>query len=115
MKAQPKDVAAAYVVDRAGQYSESSGIYHAMIEVAHAIRRNEADESFRHGELDDILERWGIDVDFIDQSPPMVAARAFVNQFFGMGGEGPRRARRASCVRDRRAARILGVRPPRRA
>ncbi len=51
-------IIAAYVMDRAQQYDQGSGIVAALYQIAKDIRHGEADQAFQHGELDDILEKW---------------------------------------------------------
>lgn len=53
--AEDDAITAAYVRDRAGQYDESSGIHHALLEVADAIAAGEHRDAYRHGELDDMM------------------------------------------------------------
>ena len=55
-----KDVIAAYIFDRAHQYTPSSGYVTALCDLASDIRKGEAHAAFAHGELDDILARWGV-------------------------------------------------------
>lgn len=50
-------VAVAYVQDRSEQYDNSSGCRVALEDVAANLRKNEHLDAFRHGELDDILEK----------------------------------------------------------
>lgn len=49
-------VIAAYVRDRAHQYTPSSGVHAALCDLAGNIRDGEAWEAFDHGELDDLMK-----------------------------------------------------------
>lgn len=46
---------AAFIRDRAHQFDESSGIFHALLDVAREIENGAIEEAFNHGELDDLL------------------------------------------------------------
>jgi hypothetical protein len=50
-------VAAAFILDRAAQYTEESGVRMALEEVANSILLLEHIEAFEHGELDDLLQK----------------------------------------------------------
>lgn len=54
-----RDVIAAYIWDRAEQYSEESGMRSAFYYLAKNIREGESEMAFAHGELDDIMTRFG--------------------------------------------------------
>ncbi len=56
MNPKANQIAAAYVLDRAYQYRESSGIHHALIVVACALWDGEAEAAHAHGELDDVIK-----------------------------------------------------------
>lgn len=53
-------ICAAYVLDRAEQYNNGSGIRAAFDELIGQFRESEHLKAFDHGELDDILKRWGV-------------------------------------------------------
>lgn len=46
---------ASFIRDRAHQWDEASGIFHALLTVAKQIESGEVEEAFNHGELDDLL------------------------------------------------------------
>lgn len=52
--------AAAYVFDRAHQYKPSSGSHDALCCVSAELKAREHIRALRHGELDDILARFGV-------------------------------------------------------
>ena len=53
-----RDVIAAWIVDRAEQYSQGSASCAALYELVRPIREGEPEKAHAHGELDDILKRW---------------------------------------------------------
>lgn len=60
-KAQLPEITAAYVLDRAEQYNNGSGVRAAFDELIQQLRGLEHLKAFDHGELDDILKRWGFE------------------------------------------------------
>jgi hypothetical protein len=54
------NVCAAYVLDRAEQYNDGSGVRAAFDELIGQFRESEHLKAYDHGELDDILKRWGV-------------------------------------------------------
>lgn len=54
---KPNEIAAAYAIDRAEQYEQSSGIYSALVDVAAALANGEHVIAYEHGELDDLARR----------------------------------------------------------
>jgi len=49
-------VIVAYIHDRREQYSKSSGSYDALCILGERIARGDAEDAYRHGELDDLLK-----------------------------------------------------------
>ena len=57
MTATDRRIVWCYIIDRAGQYDQGSGIVTALENVAVAIANGEAESAAKHGELDDLMER----------------------------------------------------------
>jgi hypothetical protein len=52
-----EDAALAYLIDRAHQYSPSSGLHGALLEIAGDVARGQHMDAFLHGELDDLADQ----------------------------------------------------------
>ena len=61
-KPTTNDIVAAWLLDRAGQYSESSCCRAVFDDLIGAAQQGTAQEDYEHGDLDDILRRWGFKV-----------------------------------------------------
>lgn len=55
-----RDVIAAWLFDRAeSEYGQESACYQAIVCLVRKVREGEPEAFFRHGELDDVLAKWG--------------------------------------------------------
>jgi hypothetical protein len=61
-KPKTNDIFAAWLLDRAEQYSESSCCRAVFDELINGAQQGLAQEDYEHGDLDDILKRWGFEV-----------------------------------------------------